>query len=141
MMAVPVNSTDRKLINQMKKNRLLNPYHGVDLRFAPFCKINYIDAVVIQVLNASMEIFLQKGSWLSWDRDPSKTELWERTKTTLSYDKHVGERNEHSTWSMGSESDWAKGGCHVGKWTELYYVLAGPAQGNGNDLGAEEQDL
>lgn len=59
---------------------MLDSYHYVDLWLPPFRQVNNVDSIVIKVLNTAMEILLQKSSWFSWDRDSSKTELWEKNK-------------------------------------------------------------
>lgn len=50
-------------------------YHGVDLRFASLGHVDDIDPIVVEVLQAAMEILPQKGPRLSWQRNSSKTKL------------------------------------------------------------------
>lgn len=50
-------------------------HHAVDLRFASLGHVDDVDAIVVQVLQAAMEILSQKGPRLARQRDSSKAKL------------------------------------------------------------------
>ena len=40
-------------------------YHAVDLGLASLCQVNDVDTVVVEVLNAAVEVLPEEGSGLS----------------------------------------------------------------------------
>lgn len=52
-----------------------------------------------------MEIFPLKGSWFSWDRNPSETELLEGIRTVFSYHPKCKRAESHSTQPAGILSE------------------------------------
>lgn len=85
-----------------RKANIIVSYHSIDLRFAPFCQVNYIDSIVIKVLNAAMEVFPLKGSWFPWDRNASKAELLERTRAAF---KLPLQKPHTANWHIISETN------------------------------------
>lgn len=50
-------------------------YHGIDLWLPSLCHVDDIDTIVVEVLYAAMEIFMEKRPRLARQRDSSETEL------------------------------------------------------------------
>lgn len=50
-------------------------HHAVDLQLAPLGQVDDVDAVVVQVLHAAVEVLPQEGSRFSRQRDASETQL------------------------------------------------------------------
>lgn len=86
-----------------KSYQFLCAYHGVDLRFASLGHVDDIDSVVVEVLQAAMEILPQKGPRLAGQWDSSKTKLeWNNTHTNTR--RHVLYKRQESTLNINNEA-------------------------------------
>lgn len=50
-------------------------YHTVYLWLASLCQVYDVDAVVVEIFHAALEVLSEEGSRFTWQRDASKAQL------------------------------------------------------------------